>query len=199
MHVELLFRLIGAKTLPIDHAHGLYGALKRLVPALEKIDGLGIHTFRGTPLPDGTLLVDPHRTKLRLRLNSEDIPTALGLAGSSLDILGSRFSLGVPEVHPLTSHKALWSRIVTLKFDTTEGDAARLQLAIHLEAAYPGAMWAIRRPRTIRIHGKQILGFETLGEGFSPDESLRLQEEGIGGRRKFGCGLFVGVGVRNRV
>jgi len=30
-------------------------------------------------------------------------------------------------------------------------------------------------------------------QGLDADESLKLQEHGIGGRRRFGCGIFVPV------
>jgi len=45
--------------------------------------------------------------------------------------------------------------------------------------------------RTLRINGKEIIGFPLQVSGLSASESILLQERGIGGRRHFGCGLFV--------
>ncbi len=42
-----------------------------------------------------------------------------------------------------------------------------------------------------RIKEVRIVGFALLVEGLRPDESLRLQEVGLGGRRHLGCGVFV--------
>jgi len=47
--------------------------------------------------------------------------------------------------------------------------------------------------RTIKIRDKEIVGFAVSIEGLSDEESLSLQENGIGGRRRFGCGIFVPV------
>ena len=44
--------------------------------------------------------------------------------------------------------------------------------------------------RTLKIKDKQVVGFALQVEGLSAEESIRLQEKGLGGRRHFGCGLF---------
>jgi CRISPR-associated protein Cas6 len=49
------------------------------------------------------------------------------------------------------------------------------------------------RRHVIRIHGKAIVGFSVLVQGLTAEESIRLQEEGIGGRGKMGCGFFVAI------
>jgi CRISPR-associated protein Cas6 len=45
----------------------------------------------------------------------------------------------------------------------------------------------------MRIHGKTIVGFTVLVQGLTAGESIQLQEEGLGGRGKMGCGFFVGM------
>jgi len=45
--------------------------------------------------------------------------------------------------------------------------------------------------RTLRIRDKEIVGFALRVEGLTAEESILLQEKGIGGRRRFGCGIFV--------
>jgi CRISPR-associated protein Cas6 len=46
--------------------------------------------------------------------------------------------------------------------------------------------------RTLNIKGVNVVGYAATVSGLSPTDSLRLQNEGMGGRRHFGCGLFVG-------
>jgi CRISPR-associated protein Cas6 len=196
MKLDLLFRLNGAVSVPVDHAHALYGALKRIAPDLEGVQGLGIHTLRGTPVPGGRLLLKEGRSLLRLRLNPEDIPIALALSGKQIEILGSHCHLGAPEVRPLEASENLWARMVTLKFKSIAWDDARARLDEELVRAAPTARWQIRRPRTIKIHGAQVLGFEVLCSNLDAETSLQLQSEGVGGRRAFGCGLFLRVGAR---
>ncbi len=43
----------------------------------------------------------------------------------------------------------------------------------------------------VRIHGREIVGFSVAVDELDPDGAVRLQEEGLGGRRRFGCGLFL--------
>ncbi|WP_306590427.1 type I-MYXAN CRISPR-associated protein Cas6/Cmx6 [Geothrix sp. 21YS21S-4] len=197
MHLELVFPLTGARAVPVDHGHGLYGALKRVIPALEDLPGLGIHSLRGQPLPGGMLLLDAKQGGLRLRLNAEHLPMVMPLAGRSISVLGAPLCLGSPNLHMLTPSRNLWARSVTLHFATIAWEEARTQLDHHLKQGYPAVTWQIRKPRTIRIHGKQILGFEVMATGVSEEDSLRLQENGFGGRRAFGCGIFVRVGGKS--
>ncbi len=45
--------------------------------------------------------------------------------------------------------------------------------------------------RTIRIRKAEVVGYALLVEGLSVEDSLRLQQYGLGGRRRMGCGVFV--------
>jgi CRISPR-associated protein Cas6 len=45
--------------------------------------------------------------------------------------------------------------------------------------------------RVVRVKGVRIVCYSLLVDGLNPDESLRLQEHGIGGRRRLGCGVFI--------
>ncbi|MGE3851660.1 MAG: type I-MYXAN CRISPR-associated protein Cas6/Cmx6 [Planctomycetota bacterium] len=45
--------------------------------------------------------------------------------------------------------------------------------------------------RTVRIRDKEVVGYAMMVEGLSATDSIRLQTHGLGGRRHFGCGVFV--------
>ena len=45
--------------------------------------------------------------------------------------------------------------------------------------------------RTFRIKDKQVVGFEMRATRLDAHNSIKLQEFGIGGRRRMGCGVFV--------
>lgn len=47
------------------------------------------------------------------------------------------------------------------------------------------------RRRTIRVKEQTHVGYATIVQGLTADESIRLQEEGLGGRQLMGCGLFL--------
>jgi CRISPR-associated protein Cas6 len=43
----------------------------------------------------------------------------------------------------------------------------------------------------MRVKDKLVVCFPLLVHDLSPEESLRLQEEGLGGRRRMGGGVFL--------
>jgi CRISPR-associated protein Cas6 len=47
------------------------------------------------------------------------------------------------------------------------------------------------RRRVIRLKGQKIVGYALVVSGLTADESVRLQERGLGGRTKMGCGFFL--------
>jgi CRISPR-associated protein Cas6 len=193
--VDLMFPIVQSAMVHVDHGHALYGAIKQACPAIQDIPSLGIHTLRGLAIPGGMLMLGD-RSPLRLRIPAETIHIALPLAGKVLQVVEASVRLGAPTIHVLSPAPALWARTVTMKFADTDNTAAEKQLRSHLEQDYPEVRFSIRRSRTIRIHGKQILGFEILAEKLGESDSLKLQEEGFGGRRAFGCGIFVVVGSK---
>jgi CRISPR-associated protein Cas6 len=44
--------------------------------------------------------------------------------------------------------------------------------------------------KIVTIGGRRIVGFSVRVTGLSSEGSLLLQEQGVGGRRKMGCGVF---------
>src|SRR5207249_485529 len=47
------------------------------------------------------------------------------------------------------------------------------------------------RRRVVRVKGRAIVGFAVVVSGLTADESIRLQEHGLGGRTRLGCGFFL--------
>jgi CRISPR-associated protein Cas6 len=53
------------------------------------------------------------------------------------------------------------------------------------------AILTLGKRRTLRIREKEVVGHEVVIEGLTSEESLSVQERGLGGRRHMGCGIFV--------
>jgi CRISPR-associated protein Cas6 len=199
--IDLLFPVVGTR-LPTDHGYPLYAAMSRALPCLH--DGsvkVGIAPIPGPHIGNGLLQIDLKQSRLRLRLDSSDLPRVLPLAGKGLEVMGHRIRLGVPQVAALCPAPALISRAVTIKKATDAGtfrEVARKQLdelevrgrlSVPEHVRKDGQREPIRR--VVRIKYVRIVCYSLLVEELQPEESLRLQENGLGGRRHLGCGVFL--------
>lgn len=182
-----------------------------------------IGPIRGVYAGRGMLHVDPRLSRLRIRVPAEAIPLVLPLAGKPLSLNGHHLRVGVPQVRALVPAPSLIARTVIIKASSPRHDpaekgsrdraatkrylepgefleAARRDLArreIHAQADLPlhetGTRAGQPRRHILRIHRKTIIGFTVMVQGLTAEESIRLQEEGVGGRGKMGCGFFVGM------
>ncbi len=186
--IDLAFIIMGSRV-PVDHGYALFAAVNRLVPELHDAQDIGLHPIRGQFDGNGCLVVSP-TSRLIVRVPADRIHELLKLSGKTLDVDGHRFRVGVPEVRTLRPAAALFARLVTIKgFLETEAfiNAAKRQL----ETIGVTAALQLGERRTFRIKDKQVVGFELLASELDAESSIKLQEVGIGGRRRMGCGVFV--------
>lgn len=186
-YVDLAFRLTGSKV-PVDHGYALYSAISRLLPEIHGAKNVGVHPIRGTYSGNGELMLRDS-SRLVIRLESERIGEFLKLAGKRLNVDSHNLRVGVPEVRILRPRAALYSRLVTIKGfmePATFLEAVKRQLE---KIGVKAEIQAGER-RTLRVRDKQVVGFEVALE-LDAEDSLRLQENGLGGRRHMGCGIFV--------
>ncbi len=205
---DLQFRLIG-KTLPVDHGYHLFSAIAENLPEIHDNRDIGIHPVNGRFIGN-RLLALTQRSRLSIRTPIEKIKPLLALSGKSLQLAGHNIRVGTPNTRALIPAASLYSRLVIIKgFTEPEGFLAAVKRQLddmdikgkpsliaqsHISEANKGKGSGSRSPylrRTLRIRDKEIVGFALRVEELSAEESIRLQEEGIGGRRRFGCGLFI--------
>src|SRR5262245_30114692 len=198
--LDLLFPVLG-ETLPTDHAYPLYAALARTVPAFhDAARGLRFAPLGGVPDAPGKLRLTD-RTRLRVRVGDDRIRLALPLAGKRLDVAGHAIRVGVPAVTTLTPAATLSARVVTFKH-ADDADrflatarAKLVELGVEGEPAVPvvtsGPRVGESRRRVVRVKGKAIVGYALVVSGLSAEHSVRLQEQGLGGRTRIGCGFFL--------
>ena len=122
------------------------------------------------------------------RVRTED---AQALVGKTLDVRGQSLMItGEPDVRPLQPNATLYSRNVALAADDEEGflvAAAELleRLDIVVRKLLPGKIAALGTPQGPLYTRSLMLA------DMSTEESIRLQQRGLGPCRYFGCGLFV--------
>lgn len=204
--VDLAFRLRGS-SIPADHGYALYAAVSRHLPWLHGDEAVGIHPINGQ-LAGQRQLCLTRLSRLTLRLPATKIGQTLRLAGCRLEVDGTTLVIGVPEVRPLEPIPSLVSRLVVIRgftepapfLEAVERQMARLEIGaspslLARRAARPvearvGARDGVVR-RTLRIRDKEVVGFAVQVAGLSARDSLALQANGVGGRRRFGCGIFL--------
>ncbi|MCY3772682.1 MAG: type I-MYXAN CRISPR-associated protein Cas6/Cmx6 [Gemmatimonadetes bacterium] len=203
--LDILFRVIGSEV-PSDHGYALYSALSRILETEEDqwIHGnphIGLHTVRGTPLGNGRRLIGPN-ARLGLRLPADLLPRSLKLAGKALELDGCKLRIGVSETRALVPAATLYCRIATTK---NGDDDARFDAEIGRQLVSLGIRGKVFRVpvnpresggrdpsrRIVRVKNKRIVGYSVLATELTGEESILLQERGLGGRRRMGCGVFV--------
>ncbi len=206
--VDVQFRLQG-NTIPVDHGYHLSSAVSEVVPSLHGDQEVGLHPIAGQ-LVGNRLMAITERSFLTIRISSERISEILPLAGKTLSIDKHALTVGVPRTCALAPSDQLYSRLVVIKgFMEPEPflDAVQRQLEglevkanpslvdqSHIAEANRDKETGSHSPylrRTIRIRDKEVVGFAVRVEELTPEASICIQQKGIGGRRRFGCGLFV--------
>lgn len=196
--IDLSFVLVGT-TIPLDHGYSLFAALCRIVPGLHGDQRVGVHPIRGRQTGPGILSLD-ERSRLKIRLPTEEIAPYIAVAGKELDLDGRRIQIGIPQVEALAPAANLAARLVTFRH-AMDAEAFEADVRRELErmeiGATPQLLPGIRPEhlgepvrRVIQIKDRRIVGFPLRVVGLTAAESIRLQEEGLGGRRRMGCGIF---------
>jgi len=212
--LDLFFQIQGT-TFPVDHGYPLYSAISKICPALHANNGgaelkgsVGIHPVHGRYIGNRQLALTD-QSRLAVRIPHEDIVKFMILAGKRICVDGHWIRIGIPSPFLFSVSSALISHLVVIKGYMEEDrflQAVRDQLEkleikgnacigtrkteISVEGRQDGAGKGQPLRRTLNIKGREIVGFSVIVEKLSPEGSIQLQERGIGGRRRFGCGIF---------
>jgi CRISPR-associated protein Cas6 len=195
LFVNLSFSVQG-QALPADHGFGLFAALSRLCPAVHQQNEIQILTIPGIPDRKGKIALTD-RSRLLIRLPITKIPLIYAIAGKRLLIGKHSIQIGIPNVEPLQPKPKLRSRIVTIKgytepepfLDAVQRKLDALEISGQLQI--PLNLDKTPKRKTIKIRTDTVVGFSTEISNLSDEDSLKLQQWGLGGRRRMGCGVFL--------
>ncbi|MCT7961069.1 type I-MYXAN CRISPR-associated protein Cas6/Cmx6 [Laspinema sp. D1] len=194
-YVEMSFNVIG-NTLPADHGYGLYSAIAHLCPELHQQDWLSIETIKGIPDERGKIYLT-EKSRLRLRLPGDRVPLVYKMAGKPLKIGNYQIRLGIPQIFMLTPAHQLRSRLTVIKgFEEPQSflEAAKRQLhqlEIEGKISIPNNFLGQPERKTIKIKRFTVVGFSLEVGNLNEEDSIKLQCEGLGGKRRMGCGVFI--------
>jgi CRISPR-associated protein Cas6 len=185
--VDVVFDVAGT-TLPVEHAFVLWRATLPWLPWLEEEAGAGIHRLRTAPTGYGVALL-ARRAKLALRVPVQRVGDTLALTDKTLDVGGSPLAVGAGGARPLRP----WATLHAQQVAAASGDEVLFQeeVGASLRARGLACQFITGRRQTVAAGAREIAGFSVVLHGLTPEGSLRMQCEGMGGDRVLGCGIFV--------
>lgn len=197
--VDLVFA-IQCKCLPVDHSHVLSESIQKVLPWLKDEPSAGVHPIHvaasgnGWMRPDDpdALLHLSRRTRLEVRVPKHRIDDARQLHGVTLDVKGYSVEVKESTVRPMSEITTLFARY--LATDDNLGNEEEVlewvvkqlgKLKIKPRKMLCGTEHYIDTPKgKIRTRSLMLADLEV-------EESIRLQEKGLGPFRNMGCGLFI--------
>lgn len=197
LFVELRLPVYG-KSLPADHGYGAYSTFSHLIPALHQEHDVSLLTVPGFPDYKGEITITK-QSCFKIRVPVSKIPLVYPLAGKRVSIGKHEIQLGIPEISVLRPALVLRSRIVVIKGYTEPEEfqkAAQRQLeqiGIIGQVTIPLDYKRLPSRKTIKIKQHSIIGFTAEVANLSPEDSVKLQVYGLGGKRRMGCGIFVPI------
>ncbi|KOR31735.1 hypothetical protein TI05_11745 [Achromatium sp. WMS3] len=198
--IDLVFD-INCRELPVDHAHTLATAMTEVLPWIKQNHNIGIHSIYVAGSQNGWIrpehntqnrLLLSKRTKLVLRIPKEQQNLVQqGLTGLTLDIDTCPMQIRQGKPRPLSKHTTLLARYIEATNHEDETDflhwaAQELdKLAIKIRKALCGKTLTLTTPDGFLKTRSLLLADLSL------EESLKLQQQGLGGYKILGCGLFL--------
>lgn len=197
--VDILFSLHGS-TVPLDHAWDLSQQIQVFLPWLTQEQQAGIHLIHVAESGNGWFRPDNHesdilhlskRTKLILRIPKTRIADSSALCHQQIELQGHTLKIGTANPRKLNLASVLFARYVMAQ--TEEDDhvfltrtvAQMKALGLHPKKVLSG------KKHTFKLAQQNVLTQSILVADMSKEESLLLQEHGLGEGRLFGFGLFL--------
>jgi CRISPR-associated protein Cas6 len=185
--VDAVFALDG-QALPREHAQALREALCAQLAWLASEPHAGIHPIKMVLGNEQQALLS-RRARLLLRVRLRRMQALTALTGIELDVGGHRVRLGTPHVRKLVPHATVYAyRVASDSADEAQFMAAVGRELAQLEIAGERVCGKHQR---MTLAGRTLDAFSLMLHGLAPEQSLRLQQHGLGPHRLWGCGIFV--------
>ncbi|MDH3858126.1 MAG: type I-MYXAN CRISPR-associated protein Cas6/Cmx6 [Gammaproteobacteria bacterium] len=194
---DLVFKLRGT-SLDIDHAFALSEALQLHLKS-DTYNKIGVHGVRmagsgnGWNRPDqiGAELPLSRRARLAIRVHRDDSDEVARITDKTLHIGSQQLAVGESAIRKLSTISTLYARAVCCDRDQSEADflaqVAELLNAMNIRVS----KMICGKTGEIRTADETIFTRALLVADLEPEESVMLQQRGLGEDQILGCGLFV--------
>jgi CRISPR-associated protein Cas6 len=185
--IDIVYDVAGS-SVPEDHALSLLEAIVAVLPWFASAEAVGVHPLHGSATTYGELLL-ARRAKLVLRVPALRWDDCAALEGAHLALGAHLLGVGKCVGRALHASATLHAQRVA----STGPDECSFQdeVAAALVALGVASPFISGRARAGQAGERGIAGFALSVHELNAEDSLRLQEQGLGGDRRLGWGIFV--------
>lgn len=197
--VDMSYKL-ECKILPLDHAQALSDAIQVALPWFAQEDQTGLHLIHVAESgngwyrpedPDNEVLCLSRRTRMTLRIPRHRIEDAHALTGQSLDVDGYELTVREASIKSLSALPTLFARYVMAQENQDEHAFLVQMVEILREMDVPVKKLMAGKQHRMRMADGPVFTRSLMVADLPPENAVKLQQQGIGPGRKFGCGLFL--------
>ena len=197
--VDVLFKL-SCKTLPLDHGDALSQQIIQHLPWIEQEPQAAIHqvhvaeSANGWMRPDNPetdVLCVSRRTKLTIRLPKTRLEDAGALVGQTLNIAGHTLTVGEFTTRPLSKLTTIFARYVDTGGSEDESEFLH---NVHQQLTAMGIKVKKMMSGKLVVHHTaqgDIMTRKLMLSDLDIEESVQLQQQGIGDKQLLGIGIFL--------
>ena len=185
---DIHFELQGT-LLPRDHGYPLFLELSRLLPWLPDEELAAVHHIHGAETGKDDLLILNRRAKLIVRIPAHREADLMVLSGQTIEIGGFKLTIGKGKAKPLARHAPLYAHCITTGSSEEEGftrDVIRM-----LDEMKITCRFICGRRQTITTAEGVAYGYSLMLHDLPVEQSILVQQRGMGSNRKIGCGIFI--------
>ncbi len=197
--VDLCFNL-ECKTLPLDHAWSLSTALTEAVPQLNHTKFTAIHLIHGAESGNGWIRPDnaanellhlSRRARFTLRLHRDNLKLAEELVGLKLDIGGHPLLIKEFKLQLLVPQTTIFSRYIVTPAELDEDDFLNLVAPPIREQGIQIRKMMGGLPHSFNTPQGRLTTRSLMLSDLEKEESIRLQQNGLGDNQLLGMGIFL--------
>lgn len=196
--LDLVFS-ISCRTLPVDHAYSLSQAIQHHLPWIKDEEHAAVHTIHvaesgnGWFRPDSAdqLLYPSRRTKLTLRVPKHRIEDAKQLIDKTIDIDGNTLTVNKMSQRALSEITTIFSRYIVVENAASEMEFMEEIVACLKKLNIKPKKMLCGREMQVNTPDHTLTTRSLMIAELAFDESILLQQKGLGSHRWMGCGIFL--------
>jgi CRISPR-associated protein Cas6 len=198
--IDLSFK-VTCKQIQLDHAWALTNAITKLLPWFIDEPQAAIHHIYIPQAGNGWLCSDnfndeiiqlSRRTRLKIRIPHHRLKSITTLIGKTIFINDNSLTFGQAEQHLLSNITTIVARHVHI-IDTDNDETLFLQKA-HQQIQEMGInvrKMLCGKSHYLKTSTHKIKTRSLMIADISAEESICLQENGVGSHYSYGCGIFI--------